>query len=154
MKKIIAYFKPTQKATFFENLTTNYFICKVFAALLLLSFLMFFSGFFQNENWIVSYISEAALWFFLVGSLFLLNKKGNKIAGNIFNLVIVGIVKEKISQLFDISENISTKGTDGEAGTGLGLILCKEFVEKHGGVIWVESEVEKGSSFIFTLPLI
>ena len=66
----------------------------------------------------------------------------------------IGIVKEKISQLFDISENISTKGTDGEAGTGLGLILCKEFIEKHGGKICVESEVGKGSSFMFTLPLI
>jgi len=63
----------------------------------------------------------------------------------------VGIEKEKISQLFGISESILTKGTEGESGTGLGLILCREFVEKHGGKIWVESEVGKGSEFIFTL---
>ena len=63
----------------------------------------------------------------------------------------VGIAKEKISHLFDISENISTKGTGGETGTGLGLTLCKEFVEKHGGKIWLESEKGKGSEFIFTL---
>jgi len=65
----------------------------------------------------------------------------------------VGISKEIQTKLFDISENISTKGTDNEAGTGLGLILCKEFVEKHGGAIWVESEEGKGSEFKFTLPL-
>ncbi|RLD63329.1 MAG: hypothetical protein DRI95_11855 [Bacteroidetes bacterium] len=65
----------------------------------------------------------------------------------------VGIEKEKRTQLFKISENISTKGTEGESGTGLGLILCKEFIEIHGGTIKVESEIWKGSSFIFTLPL-
>ena len=64
----------------------------------------------------------------------------------------IGIPKEKQAQLFEISENTSTKGTEGESGTGLGLILCKEFVEKHGGKIWVESDVGKGSEFIFTLP--
>ena len=65
----------------------------------------------------------------------------------------VGIAEKKLSKLFNISENISIKGTEGEAGTGLGLILCKEFVEKHGGKIFVESEVSKGSKFIFTLPV-
>jgi len=65
----------------------------------------------------------------------------------------VGIAKEKQNKIFDISENTSTKGTEKEIGTGLGLILCKEFVEKHGGNIWVKSEVEKGSEFIFTIPI-
>ncbi|MEN8119941.1 MAG: PAS domain-containing sensor histidine kinase [Bacteroidota bacterium] len=63
----------------------------------------------------------------------------------------VGMANEKQAQLFTIDENISTKGTKGEKGTGLGLILCKEFVERHGGEIWVVSEVGKGSEFVFTL---
>jgi PAS domain S-box-containing protein len=65
----------------------------------------------------------------------------------------VGIPPESTVKLFDISEVLTTKGTKGETGTGLGLLLCKEFVEKHGGVIWVESEVGKGSDFRFTLPI-
>jgi len=47
----------------------------------------------------------------------------------------IGIPKKKQSKLFDIGENTSTKGTENESGTGLGLILCKEFIEKHGGKI-------------------
>ena len=65
----------------------------------------------------------------------------------------VGISKEKIDRLFKIGEeNISTKGTRSEMGTGLGLILCKEFVSKHKCVIFVESEIGKGSTFSFTVP--
>jgi PAS domain S-box-containing protein len=64
----------------------------------------------------------------------------------------VGIEEDKISQLFDIGEKISTKGTNHEIGTGLGFILVKEFIDKHKCEIWVESEVEKGTTFSFTLP--
>jgi len=64
----------------------------------------------------------------------------------------IGIKKEAIGKLFRIDENLSTVGTKNEKGTGLGLILCKEFIEKHGGKIWVESEVGKGSTFYFTIP--
>ena len=46
----------------------------------------------------------------------------------------------------------STPGTENERGTGLGLILCKDFIEKHKGKIWVESEIHKGSTFYFGLP--
>lgn len=65
----------------------------------------------------------------------------------------VGMSETKQQRLFKVDErNISTVGTAGERGTGLGLILCKEFVEKHGGTIWVESEVGSGSTFFFTVP--
>jgi PAS domain S-box-containing protein len=64
----------------------------------------------------------------------------------------IGMSQDTIQKLFKIDENISTLGTNNEKGTGLGLILCKEFVEKHGGRIWVESEECKGSTFYFSLP--
>ena len=64
----------------------------------------------------------------------------------------VGIKKETMGKLFRIETSYSTKGTSNESGTGLGLILCKEFVEKHGGKIWAESEYGKGSKFFFTIP--
>lgn len=64
----------------------------------------------------------------------------------------VGIKKDAIEKLFRIDVNYSTIGTQNEKGTGLGLLLCKEFIEKHGGEIWVESKVGKGSKFCFTIP--
>lgn len=64
----------------------------------------------------------------------------------------VGISPEVIDQLFQIGKDISTNGTNNEKGTGLGLILCKEFVERNGGSITVKSEVNKGSEFIIVLP--
>jgi len=63
-----------------------------------------------------------------------------------------GIPADKIPQLFNLDNNMLKKGTANETGTGLGLMLCKEFIERHGGKIWVESEVGKGSEFKFTLP--
>ena len=64
----------------------------------------------------------------------------------------VGIPEDKADSIFDNDEIYSTRGTENEKGTGLGLMLCKEFVEKHEGEIWVESEINKGTSFKFTLP--
>jgi PAS domain S-box-containing protein len=64
-----------------------------------------------------------------------------------------GITSDNIAKLFDITQLITTPGTDKERGTGLGLLLCKEFVEKHKGEIWVESEPGKGSVFKFALPV-
>ena len=63
----------------------------------------------------------------------------------------LGIKEEYINKLFKIEENYSTEGTQKEKGTGLGLILCKEFIMKNNGDIWVESRWGKGSKFHFTL---
>lgn len=64
----------------------------------------------------------------------------------------VGISKENINKLFKIDGGFTTPGTTNERGTGLGLVLCKELVEKNGGKISVESEPGRGTKFIFTLP--
>lgn len=64
----------------------------------------------------------------------------------------MGINEDAVNKMFKIDNSISTKGTDGEIGTGLGLILCKEFVEKNLGHIWVESENHVGATFFFSLP--
>ncbi len=64
----------------------------------------------------------------------------------------IGIDATEINKLFDVAQIHSTLGTANEGGTGLGLLLCKQFVEKHHGIIWVESELRKGSCFKFTIP--
>jgi PAS domain S-box-containing protein len=63
----------------------------------------------------------------------------------------IGMSKEKVKNLFKIEHNYRSEGTDKEAGTGLGLVLCNEFIEKNGGTIKVISNENVGSSFIFTL---
>lgn len=65
----------------------------------------------------------------------------------------IGMNEEKCKELFKIASNTTTIGTANENGSGLGLVLCKEFVEKNNGTIWVESKEGKGSNFKFTLPL-
>jgi PAS domain S-box-containing protein len=64
----------------------------------------------------------------------------------------IGINKETCKKLFGISSTLSSPGTANEKGSGFGLVLCKEFVDKLKGDIWVESEEGKGSAFKFTLP--
>jgi PAS domain S-box-containing protein len=64
----------------------------------------------------------------------------------------IGMSAELKSKLFKMNENTGRKGTKGEASSGLGLLLCKEFVEKHNGKIWAESEDGNGTSFYFTIP--
>lgn len=64
----------------------------------------------------------------------------------------VGMTEEACKKLFRIESNVTTVGTASEKGSGLGLLLCKEFVVRHGGEIWVESELGKGSDFVFSLP--
>jgi two-component system, sensor histidine kinase and response regulator len=65
----------------------------------------------------------------------------------------IGMTKENLDKLFKVNENFKTYGTNNEEGTGLGLILCKEFIEKNNGQIEVKSEVDVGTETFFRLPL-
>ncbi len=82
----------------------------------------------------------------------------NKVEGDFAEIAVedngVGIPEEHKDKLFRIDAQITTKGTEKETGSGLGLILCKEFVEKHGGIIYLNSKENKGSTFYFTLPVV
>ena len=64
----------------------------------------------------------------------------------------IGIPEEDTKNLFRIDSKVKRKGTNNEDGSGLGLILCQEFVDKHDGKIWVESTLGKGSAFTFSIP--
>lgn len=65
----------------------------------------------------------------------------------------VGMNEEVLQNLFSLKHNITTKGTLDETGTGLGLVICKEFIDKLNGKIWAESEENNGSTFYFSLPI-
>lgn len=65
----------------------------------------------------------------------------------------IGIPEEMMEILFDVTEKKRRKGTGGEEGSGLGLMLCREFIEKSGGKIWAKSELNVGTSIFFSLPL-
>ena len=65
----------------------------------------------------------------------------------------VGMHEDMLGKLFMLDKNSSSRGTDDEVGTGLGLIICKEFIESHQGRIWVESTLGEGSTFCFSIPL-
>jgi len=78
-------------------------------------------------------------------------EQGNRVLISVIDTG-VGVPPEKLSHLLESSVGRSTDGTAGEKGTGLGLLLCKDLVEKHGGRLWVDSVVGQGTSFHFTLP--
>ncbi|MDA3928036.1 MAG: ATP-binding protein [Prolixibacteraceae bacterium] len=65
----------------------------------------------------------------------------------------VGICKKELEKIFNLDSNFKTRGTNGERGTGLGLVICKEFIKIHKGEIWAESELNDGSKFFIELPL-
>jgi signal transduction histidine kinase len=64
----------------------------------------------------------------------------------------VGINPDDLDKIFNIEENFTTKGTEQEGGTGLGLIICKEFIEKNGGTIGIESIPGEGTTITISLP--
>jgi two-component system, sensor histidine kinase and response regulator len=65
----------------------------------------------------------------------------------------VGIKKENLDKLFDLDHKHTSPGTEEETGTGLGLLLCKEFINMYCGDIWADSSPGKGSTFYFTIPV-
>jgi len=79
------------------------------------------------------------------------------IPGNLVEISVrdtgIGMSKGLIDDLFRLDVNTGRKGTDGESSTGLGLMICKDFIEKNGGKLYIESEVGKGSDFKFTVPM-
>ncbi len=79
-------------------------------------------------------------------------KQGDNILYSIADTGI-GMDEETKEKLFKLDENISKPGTSGEKGTGLGLIISKDMIEKNGGKIWVESQLNKGTTFYFTVPV-
>jgi len=66
----------------------------------------------------------------------------------------IGIKQEDIDKLLKIDNKFKREGTEGEQGTGLGLLLCNEFVEKNRGKMWIESKADQGTIFSFTLPVV
>jgi len=64
----------------------------------------------------------------------------------------VGMNREHVDRIFTKDEGISTTGTRNETGTGLGLMLCKDFITRHGGRIWADSKPGEGTTVFFTLP--
>ncbi len=65
----------------------------------------------------------------------------------------IGMTNSELNNIFKLDSHMIKKGTNKESGSGLGLILCKEFVEKNGGQIWAESKANEGSTFYFTVPI-
>lgn len=105
-------------------------------------------------NTIIRNLLSNALKFTRKGGLVTVEAELN---GNYVNIIVkdtgVGMSNKVRENLFRMEVSQSTFGTDNEAGTGLGLLLCKEFVDKHGGKISVQSELDKGSVFKFNLAL-
>jgi len=112
---------------------------------------------FADANMLQSIIQNLlsnAIKFTRAGGNIFISEKAN---GNRFVRVSVqdtgvGISKENLDKIFRTDSTATTKGTDNEKGTGLGLLLCKEMIERHGGALTVESELEKGTTFSFTMP--
>jgi PAS domain S-box-containing protein len=112
---------------------------------------------FADENMIASTIRN------LASNALKFTPKGGKVslsarytAGNEIEFSVkdsgIGMDKNIIDNLFVIDGHTNRQGTDGEPSSGLGLIICKDFISRHGGKLWVESEEGKGSTFYFTLP--
>lgn len=112
---------------------------------------------FADENMIYSVLNNLtsnAIKFTRVGGRIEIS---SEIKGNEIIIAVkdngVGIDEENLKNLFELDKSFTTPGTQNEKGSGLGIILCRDFIKKHGGKIWVESKVGEGTSFYFTLPV-
>lgn len=108
---------------------------------------------FMIETVIRNLVSNAIKFTKAKGEIIVIGEVNNKMAIITVKDNGVGIESEIIDKLFRLDVTTTSKGTNNEEGTGLGLILCKDFVEKNGGEIKVESILNEGTSFIFTCPL-
>ncbi len=107
-------------------------------------------------NTIVRNLISNALKFTIVGGSIVLGGNKNEeeeIVSFWVNDSGLGISEDKLETIFDAGKNKSAKGTEGEMGTGLGLVICKDFVEKNNGTITVSSKLGSGSKFTITLPM-
>ncbi len=86
------------------------------------------------------------------GNVLLTAKKAGKMVRIAVQDDGIGMYQKTLSRIFAIDHKPAKRGTQGETGSGLGLMLCKEFVSRHGGQIWLESNVGKGTTVYFTLP--
>jgi len=112
---------------------------------------------FADDNMVMSVIqnllSNAIKFSHKGGNILVVAEEKNGMAEITIKDEGVGISPENQAKLFKYDQYYRSKGTIGENGTGIGLILCKDFIDRNLGKIWVESEVTKGSAFKFTLPL-
>ena len=109
----------------------------------------------EQINLVIRNLLNNALKFTPKGGAIQINSKLNK--NNLWEISLhdngIGMSPEIIDNLFKPNFQIKRYGTSGEKGTGLGLILVKDFLERNNGSIWVASEINKGSTFTFTLPM-
>ncbi len=107
----------------------------------------------MSETVLRNLISNAVKFTYASGCISLASEKKNDFIIVKIRDTGVGISSDELLNLFRLDVSHSTKGTENESGTGLGLILCKELVERQGGKIWIESKISEGSTFYFTIPL-
>ncbi len=103
-------------------------------------------------NTIIRNLVSNAIKFTKKGKVTISYKKESEFCRVIIEDTGVGISEKNLRNLFELDKPVSSKGTAGETGTGIGLILCKEFIKKNKGEIFVESIENAGSKFEFTIP--
>ena len=102
-------------------------------------------------------VSNSIKYSFAGGAIHVFGSVINQNSGTFFRFAVkdngVGISREALNSIFSLGKIHSNEGTNKEKGSGFGLILCREFVEKQGGRLWVESEPGKETTFYFTIPI-